>query len=232
MTSSLSLRRAVPLILLVVGCHGGIDAPSAPIDRASSLTAKSLVDQTGVVGRAVASPPAVIVRDASGNPVAGVQVWFDGAIATSALTGSDGIATIEWVLSTRPGSYTVVAHTGKLTSVEFSASAVAGPPAYVRAMMPRDQAVAAGSSVPETPAVIVTDYVSNPLPGIAVAFELGGPPGSSIEHASVVTNEIGIASPGDWMVGADVGAYTLTARADGVHDPATMTGYAPAVRQR
>jgi hypothetical protein len=155
MTSSLTLRRAAPLILLVVGCHDGIDAPSAPIDRAISLAAMSLIDQTGTVGSAVASPPAVIVRDASGNPVAGVRVSFYGAIAATALTGSDGIATIEWVLSTRPGSYTVVAHTGKLNSVQFTASAVLGPPAYVSAMTPLDQAVVAGSSVPDTPAVIV-----------------------------------------------------------------------------
>ncbi|HMA24228.1 MAG TPA: hypothetical protein VKP00_09535 [Gemmatimonadaceae bacterium] len=223
MTSSLTLRRAAPLILLVVGCHDGIDAPSSPIDRARSLTATSLVDQTGVVGSAVASPPAVLVRDASGNPVAGVRVWFDGATTNSVLTGSDGIATIEWVLSARPGSYTVVAHTGKLNSVQFTASAVLGPPAYVSAMTPLDQAVVAGSSVPDTPAVIVTDYVSNPLPGIAVSFELGGPPGATIEHASVVTNELGIASPGAWTVGGDVGTYTLTARIDGAHDPATMS---------
>jgi hypothetical protein len=64
--------------------------------------------------------------------------------------------------------------------VEFRAFAVLGPPAHVSPMTPLDQAAVAGSSVPETPAVIVTDHVNNPLPGVAVAFELGGPPGATI----------------------------------------------------
>jgi hypothetical protein len=79
-----------------------------------------------------------------------------------------------------------------------------------------------GVFVAEPPAVMVTDYVNNPLAGVAVVFETGGPPGGAVEHTSVVTNQLGIASPGAWTVGTAFGVYTLTARVDGVPNPPTM----------
>jgi alpha-tubulin suppressor-like RCC1 family protein len=219
----MSLRRSAPLILLFAGCHDRIAGPVAPIDRVVSITAVSVVDQTGMVGAAVPSAPTVVVRDASGNPVAGVQVLFDGAVTTTApFTDSDGIATSAWVLPNKPGSYTVVAHTGKLAPVRFSAAAVVGPPAYMYATAPLDRAVLPGVVLADSVTVYVTDYVDNRLPGVTVTFEIDGPPGATIEHASAVTNEFGVADPGAWTLGTTLGVYTLTARAAGVLYPPTV----------
>jgi hypothetical protein len=76
---------------------------------------------------------------------------------------------------------------------------------------------------------MVTDYVNNPLAGVAVTFEVGGPAGASIEHASAVTDQWGIASAGAWTVGTAAGEYTVTARVDGVLSPPTIKAhvYAP-----
>ena len=225
MSSSVSLRRSAPLILLIVGCHDRIADPGLPVDRAVSVTATSVVDQTAIVGTEAPSPPTVVVRDAAGNPVAGVLVLFDGPVPKTASTASDGTATLHWVLPFTPGSYRIIAYVGKLAAVRFSISAVAGPPAQVMAKTPLDQAVLPGAAAAEPPVVIVTDYVNNPLAGVAVSFELGGPPGGTIEHASATTNELGIASPGVWTMGTALGVYTLTAHVDGVTSTPMMNAH-------
>src|SRR5512138_1783678 len=223
MSRSFILWGLAPFAVLVAGCHDRIAGPDSPIDRASSLTATSIVDQTGMVGATVASPPTVIVRDGSGKPVAGVRVSFDGSVTATTLTGPDGAATLQWILPRKPGSYDVVASVGKLASVWFRATAVVGPPAYISIMTPGDRALVPGAALPESVAVFVTDYVGNALAGVTVTFEAGGPAGGSVEHASVATNDLGIASPGLWTLGTAVGVYTLTARAEGVPYTSTVS---------
>src|SRR2546423_9598774 len=70
------------------GGTGLTPVSSAPIalsaGAAASIAANSPVTQDAPAGSAVRSPPGVIVRDASGNPVAGVAVTF----ATAARTGT------------------------------------------------------------------------------------------------------------------------------------------------
>lgn len=223
MPRSFSLCGLAPLALIVAGCHDRIAGPDSPIDRAVSLAAISVVDQTGMVGAAAASPPTVIVRDGSGRPVAGVRVSFDGAVTATAVTGRDGTAALQWLLPSTPGSYELVASVGKLASVRFRATAVVGPPAYMSITTPVDRAIVPGAVLPESVAVFVMDYVGNALPGVTVTFEAGGPAGGSVEHASAVTNDSGIASPGFWTPGTTAGVYTLTARADGVPYSSTVS---------
>jgi hypothetical protein len=224
MSGSVSLRRSAPLIFLIVGCHDRIAGPEAPIDRAVSVTATSVVDQTAMVGAEAPSPPTVVVRDAAGKPVAGVVILFDGATSKTVTTSSDGTATLHWTLPFKPGSYPIVAHVGKLAAIRFTISAIAGPPAFIIAQTPMDQAVLPGATA-EPPAVTVTDYVNNPLAGVTVSFEMGGPPGGTIEHASVVTNDSGFASPGVWTLGTAIGVYTLTAHVDGVASTPMMNAH-------
>src|SRR5207302_10263935 len=66
---------------------------------AAAIAANSPVTQDAPAGSAVRSPPAVIVRDASGNPVAGVVVTFaagagSGTVrpTTTVRRGTDGVA--------------------------------------------------------------------------------------------------------------------------------------------
>jgi alpha-tubulin suppressor-like RCC1 family protein len=54
------------------------------------------------------------------------------------------------------------------------------------------------------------------LAGVPVTFETGGPPGATIERASAVTDQFGVASPGTWTLASVAGIYTLTARAGDV----------------
>src|SRR5207253_2035121 len=66
---------------------------------AATIAANSPTSQSATAGSAVTSPPSVIVKDANGNPVAGVAVTFSPAAGSGTVTpttpvstGSDGIA--------------------------------------------------------------------------------------------------------------------------------------------
>jgi hypothetical protein len=95
----------------------------------AEMNAISPLDQAGRTGEAVADPPAVRLRDAFGNPVAGASVTFtvtagDGTIAGSpAITGTDGVARLgSWVLGT-PGPQAVEATATGPSAVTFTATA-------------------------------------------------------------------------------------------------------------
>jgi len=93
---------------------------------ASNAAIKGGNGQSAQAGTAVAIAPAVIVTDAYGNPVAGVQVNFssaNGALGQGASipTNSAGVATYDrWILSA--GSNTLYANVGSIPQIFFTAT--------------------------------------------------------------------------------------------------------------
>ncbi len=88
---------------------------SITVGPPSSLAIQAGDNQTALAGAAVAVDPAVIVTDAGGNPVSGVDVQFDvtaggGSVDPATVTtGSNGIATVtSWILGAA-GANTLVA---------------------------------------------------------------------------------------------------------------------------
>src|SRR5207244_1847606 len=77
-------------------------------------------NQTATAGTAVATPPSVIARDASGNPVAGVAVTFAVAPGSGSVdptspvaTGANGVAAARsWTGGPTAGSHTHTASAG------------------------------------------------------------------------------------------------------------------------
>ncbi len=84
--------------------------------------------QAGLVGTALPVPPAVVVRDAQGNPVGDVSVEFtvtsgDGSLTgTPALSNSNGIAAAGWTLGATAGINTVDAVVTGVALVTFTAT--------------------------------------------------------------------------------------------------------------
>ncbi len=134
-----SLARSVPrrlaaapwLLAFVVACSsnpgtgsgGGSDTPA-------SLAIASGDGQAAPPATAVATHPAVIVKDAAGKPVSGVTVTFavdsgGGSVSvTSAVTAADGIASAgTWTLGPTEGRNTLKASSGTLPPVKFAATA-------------------------------------------------------------------------------------------------------------
>src|SRR5438046_92937 len=85
----------------------------------SSIALNGGNNQSATAGTTVATPASVIVRDANGNPVAGVSVTFavasgGGTVSptTPVTTGGEGVAAVaSWALGTRaePASRTAKA---------------------------------------------------------------------------------------------------------------------------
>src|SRR5207253_72624 len=73
-------------------------------------------NQTVTAGTAVPIPPAVLVKDATGNPVQGVSVTFAVGLGSGSITGASqttnasGIAAVgSWTLGTTAGANTLTA---------------------------------------------------------------------------------------------------------------------------
>src|SRR5213075_472462 len=109
---------------------------TATAGTAATIAANSPTSQPGTAGAAVGSPPSVLVKDANGNPVAGVAVTFsatgaNGTVdpATPVTTDGSGVATAtSWTLGTAVRTDTARATASGLAGspVIFTATATAG----------------------------------------------------------------------------------------------------------
>lgn len=226
-----------PGVNTLIAASGGL-APvtftaTATAGPAVSMQAVSLISQGGTAGANVASPPSVIVRDALGNPAAGVEVTFSvtggaGSVAGAVdTTGFDGLATVlSWTLGNTPGINTVVASSPGLPTVTFTASSV-GPASQVISFAGQGQAAVQGTAVATRPAVRVMDAGGNGVPGVGVVFAVTAG-GGSVTGATQTTDVNGIATVSSWTLGAGA-TQTLSATVSGsgvVGNPVTFTASA------
>jgi hypothetical protein len=103
---------------------------SGPGEGAASISANSSTTLSAAPGAPVSELPSVVVRNQSGQPVSGAHVTFTvetgGGTVTgpNATTDASGIATVgSWTLGPSSGSNTLVARSGNLPSVTFTANA-------------------------------------------------------------------------------------------------------------
>jgi hypothetical protein len=176
--------------------------------------------QSAAVTTTLALPIFAQVLDAAGSPVPGVTVGFavttgGGSLgAASAVTTALGHASTTWTLGAALGTQTVTASATGLTSVVFNATALAGLPDTVIKQTADGQSVPAGTAVSPRPAVLVRDQLGNPAAGIGVTFAITQG-GGQLTGATQVTNASGIATVGNWIVGAS-GAQGLSATVTGL----------------
>jgi hypothetical protein len=197
------------------GCRDLSTDPRTRLQSAAnSVVALSPLQQDTVVGVAVRL--GVEVLDRASRPLPSVTVAFIGPTPADAahndpvLTDQNGQAYATWVLPRRSGSYTITARIWSTPlQVSFVTRVSPGAPSQLIPTTPTTQAAAAGAIL--YPGVIVEDWYKNPIPGAAVSFTIGGTLGGVVEHAAVVTNDSGFATPGAWTIGTDAGKYTLMA---------------------
>src|SRR5205085_9627393 len=133
--------------------------------------------QQATTGTAVATPPSVIVRDASNNPVQGVSVTFAPASGGGSITGAEqttnasGIATVgSWTLGTTAGTNTLTAAAAGLTGspVTFTATGTAGPAASLAKFSGDNQVGPVGTTLATPHTVPGTDSHGNPVNNVTV----------------------------------------------------------------
>ena len=198
---------------------------------ATSMTVSAGSNQTAQVATAVAVPPAVRVTDASGNPVANVNVTFGvvtaGAqiasgsttgTALSVLTNASGIAALtSWTLGNTAQQYALTASAAGLTGspATFTATASAGSPSAF-SVTGAPASITVGVASPPVTGQIV-DAFGNPVAqaGVQVTAALTTQPGNVVTSAVLTTNAVGqIVFPGATFQGL-VGTAVITLSAPG-----------------
>jgi hypothetical protein len=177
--------------------------------------------QSGRVAEELSQPLVVRVLNAGGQPLAGQLVNFrvvkggGSVFAGSALTNADGLAQERWTLGKSVADSQIVearvvdASTGgALVSGRFFATALAGTPITLQKFN-NPQTTAAGTQLPDSLLVLVSDAYGNPISGATVKWtvESGG---GSVNNAAALTTATGYAST-KWTLGPDAGTQTLLA---------------------
>src|SRR5437867_5262371 len=166
---------------------------------AAQLLAIAGVGQLATVATALLTRPAVQLKDALGNPVAGASMTFavsgGGGSLTggSQLTNAAGIATVgSWTLGTIAGANTLTANAPGVTPVMFTATGVAGAAATIVKLVGDLQSAIVNTIAPIAPQVRVVEQFGNPVPGRTVSAGVA-PGGGSITNSAPGSASAGVA---------------------------------------
>jgi len=215
---------------LTAATSAGIVVSAGP---AATIVSSAGNGQSATVGTSVAVAPAVLVTDASNNPVSGVSVTFavasggGSATGTSTTTNASGIAAVgSWTLGTTAGSNTLTATSSGLAGspVTFAATGTAGAATQIAVNAGNNQSATVNTAVTTAPSVVVRDANNNPVSGVSVTFAVASGGGTVNPVTAVVTNTSGVAAVTSWTLGTVAGVNTLTATATGLTgSPLTFT---------
>ncbi len=143
----------------------------------------------------------VRLRDANGQPVAGVQVTLFASGANNTLHQPPGPTDAQGeaagaLISTRTGVKKIwaVSEGRPVTADSATALFIAGPAARLDKLSGDDQTGLIGSPLPQPLVVALADSFENPLTGAAVTGVMLKPDGSSVELAPRLTDGEGRAS--------------------------------------
>lgn len=193
-------------------------SPAAP----SAIVVSGGNNQTGPLSELLGTPLSVLVHDAYGNPVPGVNVaWAavsgSGSLANATtLTDASGIATDGWTLGSVAGLQTVTATAAGLANapVTFSATATGLLGAALITKQGGDNQsgiLGLGGILLANPlTVLVTDVNGNPVSGTTVNWVVSAG-NAALATASSTTNSNGIASNSVTLLGLVAGVSQVTA---------------------
>ncbi len=209
-----------------VTATGTVGAPA-------SITINAGNNQTATVNSAVAIAPSVQVSDSLGNPAAaGTLVTFTVATGGgtvsggAATTNASGIATLgSWTLGTLAGTNTLSVTCGAAPAATFTATALSGGAASITINAGNNQSAQVNTNVAIAPSVLVSDSFGNAVAaGTPVTFAVASG-GGTITGGATTTNASGIATLGNWTLGAVAGTNTLSVTS-GAAPAATVTATA------
>ena len=223
-------------------CGSPDDKGVAPKPVPASITAASPTSQSSAVETKVTTPPAIIVRDQNGDPLAGIDVTFTVTQGNGTISGTDrttdangDASAASWTLGPAAGLNVVTASIAGSgihgNPVTFTATGTVPVPSTIASASATTQTAEAGAAVAAPPSVIVTDANQQPFAGAVVVFAVTGG-GGLVTGASQTTDANGRATAESWVLGLVPGNNTLTAMVAGSGisgNPVTFTatGTAP-----
>lgn len=191
--------------LAAAGCASG-DSGEPPATPASVVAVSPNPVPAAPVAFALAAAPAFEVRDAGGDPIAGVAVSVavtsgGGSLAGAPSTSAEGPTSIgTWTLGATSGPQTVTVTVAGIAPLVFSVDATPGAPAAVLIHEGAVQVGAPGAVIAGTIRARVRDGFGNGVAGVTVAWTVDEG-GGSLAAASSVTNAQGIATAPAWTLG-------------------------------
>jgi hypothetical protein len=224
----------------------GVEVTSQPIQLTAgtpaSMEGVAPLTYEGTVSSPVTPGPSVLVRDAAGNPVAGVEVTFtpnrNATVSPeTAISNAEGIAQVSWTLgSTANVAYSLTARIEgtAIPSVQFSARALPGNAGRLRVAVQPSSPTQSGTPFATQPAIQLEDQNGNPTPqaGVRVTATISSGPTGSLQNATATTDGAGRASFSGLTLTGLVGSYTLSFSAPSLvgvtSSPFTITVGAPA----
>ena len=181
-------------------------------------------NQTGEAGTALTQPLTVVARDQHNNPVPATSIQWgvtegEGTLsATSGPTGANGQASVTWTVGTESGTNnnkataTAVGVAGSTQT--FQATALVGAPNQIAILSGAGQAAEAGTLLPQTLTVAVTDRHGNAVVGHTVDWIIVSGAGT-LAGGGATTNANGLSSR-TWTLGTGVGEQRARATAAGL----------------
>ncbi len=205
------MRRGIVLtwLLALASCERSSTAP--PPEPTFNIESAWTPPDSGIVGRRLEETPAVRVRDAAGDPVAGLEVTFVPtlrAVPTApyiATTDANGLATYTpgWILSGRMGRQELLVvpqgATGAQTS--FAVDAKSDTATQLRISFGAVVSLAIGDSV---------------LPTLTFEDLFGNPTTSPHPIVYEFSDSTVLESAGEWVRAIGVGTSLVVARAGGM----------------
>ncbi len=204
------------------GYGSAIFTVTATTGMPASMVIASGNNQSATVTTNLKSPLKVKVKDAQGNPVAGITVAFsdNGAGGTlspaTATTDSTGVASTTYTTGTKAGIIAITASTAGVTPVSFKATVLAGPPASMSIYAGNNQTVKAGASTAKQLQVLVEDQYANVAKGAQVTYSDGGAGGSFAPNPATTSSK-GIAGS-RYTAPMQTGTVTVTATCPGTNN--------------
>lgn len=171
--------------------------------------------QQGAAGEQLAKAVVVAVKDGFGNVRSGESVSVavtggGGSVGSAtAATGSDGLASIAWILGDALGENALTV-THALGTLTFTATGRPGAPASVTVVSGSGQSAPAGSELTDPVVVEVKDRLGHRVGDARVAFVVTSG-GGAASPDTVSTDAEGLAQA-RWTLGGAPGEQTMEAR--------------------
>lgn len=202
---------------MVLGaCGGGGDGGTGPTPN--TIVVSSGNNQVGPAGAALAESLAVLVRDAAGDPLAGVNVTFSvtaggGSVSPgSRQSDASGIAKTRFTLGPNAGTQTVNATAGSLAPAPFSAVSQINGAVNIADSTTGPLTDTVGAIKVESLTVLVTNQSAAPIQGVPVTWASTG---GAVSATSVPTSAAGF-SKVRFTYGTGAGNQSATATVTGL----------------
>ena len=219
-----SVQLSILTVVLLTSCMDFLTMPRP--DRMVTLWIASGDHQAAEVGTELPVPIVVRVADASGVPIKGVEVQFQGdgkAVRTQARTDDEGYAWTSWELGTKAGAQMMraTAIAPNVAVVLFASEGVTGPPSIISVEAGTNQVVSPGTEL-DTVVVAVRDRYSNPVRSTTVSWSVQQGSGS-VKPLSELTDYYTGRARAIWTLGQPIGVQRLVVSAGAISRQITAT---------